>query len=106
MPEIIFVEPSGTERRIAVEIGQSIMKAAVNNGIDGIEAVCGGVCACATCHVYVRNDWIDALPPPDELEEGMLEETSAERRPNSRLSCQIKLGEELDGLVITIPVSE
>ncbi len=103
MPDIRFVERSGDERLVSADAGLSLMKAAVNNGIEGIEAVCGGVCACATCHCYVDQAWYDRLPQPDELEDEMLNETSAERRANSRLSCQIKLTDELDGLLVTIP---
>lgn len=87
-------------------VGMSLMKAAVNNGVDGIAAVCGGVCACATCHCYVDEDWLDRLPDPEELEDEMLDETGAERRPNSRLSCQIKLDDTLDGLRVTIPAAD
>ena len=106
MAEITFIQPDGQTRRVVAEAGLSVMKAAVTNGVDGIEAVCGGVCACATCHCYVAEDWFGRLPPPDDLEEEMLEETSAERRSNSRLSCQIKVADALDGLLVTIPPSK
>lgn len=82
------------------------MRTARDNGVEGIEAVCGGVCACATCHVYVSEAWLGRLTPPDETEEFMLDETNAERRPNSRLSCQIKLSDDISGLEVTIPPEE
>lgn len=82
------------------------MRVALDGGIEGIEAVCGGVCACGTCHVYVAEQWLALLPPPDEIEGFMLDETDAERRPNSRLSCQIEMTAELGGIEVTIPTEE
>ena len=103
MPEVVFTERDGSSRRTEAPVGTSLMRVAVENGVEGIEAVCGGVCACATCHVYVDETWFDRLTPPDETEDYMLDETDAERRPNSRLSCQIKLTEPLSGIEVTIP---
>jgi 2Fe-2S ferredoxin len=103
VPVVIIKELGGSIRRIDAPVGKSIMRVALDDGIDGIEAVCGGVCACGTCHVYVGEDWLDRLAPPDENEDFMLDETNAERRPNSRLSCQIKLDESLSGIEVTIP---
>ena len=79
------------------------MEAAIQNDIDGIVAECGGGCACATCHVYVDDAFVDRLPPIGDMEGDMLECTAAERRAGSRLSCQIKMSDELEGLVVTIP---
>jgi 2Fe-2S ferredoxin len=78
------------------------MEVALNNEIDGIVALCGGSCACATCHVYVEPPWFDKLPAREEIEEGMLE-SAWEPKPNSRLSCQIPITQELDGLTVRIP---
>jgi 2Fe-2S ferredoxin len=97
------MERDGSTRRLEAPLGTSLMRIAVDNGVEGVEAVCGGVCACATCHVYVAEAWVDRLAPPDETEDYMLDETDAERRPNSRLSCQIKLTEDLVGIEVTIP---
>jgi 2Fe-2S ferredoxin len=103
VPEVVFTEHDGSIRRIEAPVGTSLMRVAVDNGVEGIEAVCGGVCACATCHVYIDETWFDRLTPPDETEDYMLDETDAERRPNSRLCCQIKLTEPLNGIAVTIP---
>lgn len=101
--DITFVAPSGETSQLDVPEGWSLMQAAVKNGIDGIVAECGGSCVCATCHVYVQQERFADVPPPggDELE--LLDEVKAERRPNSRLSCQIKAAPNLSGLVVTIP---
>lgn len=106
MPEVVITQRDGSIRRIDAPVGKSIMRVALDDGIDGIEAVCGGVCACGTCHIYVSENWLSRLTPPDETEDFMLDETNAERRPNSRLSCQIKLDESLSGIEITIPPEE
>lgn len=103
MPEVVVTERDGSVRRFSAPVGTSVMRVAVENGLDGIEAVCGGVCACGTCHCYVAEEWLTRLPDPDETEDFMLDETEAERRPNSRLSCQIKLDEAISGIEITIP---
>ena len=78
------------------------MEGAIRNNVPGIDADCGGACACATCHVYVDDDWVDKLPPP-ELEENDMLDTAHDLQENSRLSCQIKVTEELDGLIVTTP---
>lgn len=103
MVRITVIQPSGTSSQLDVPEGWSLMQAAVKNGIDGIVAECGGSCVCATCHVYVQQERFAELPPPGEDELELLEEVKAERRPNSRLSCQIKAAPNLSGLVITIP---
>ena len=86
--------------------GQSLMQAAVAAQVEGIAADCGGMMTCATCHVYVREPHASQLPPPGEEELGMLEFTASPRRANSRLSCQIKLTQELDGLTVELPESQ
>ena len=102
MPRITFIEPSGMRRLIDAPIGITLMEAAVQNGVQGILALCGGACACATCHVYVDANWLPKLGAREEMEEGMLE-CAWEPRDNSRLSCQIHVTAELEGLEVTIP---
>lgn len=103
MVQITVIQPSGTSSQLDVPEGWSLMQAAVKNGIDGIVAECGGSCVCATCHVYVEQERFAELPPPGEDELELLDEVKAERRSNSRLSCQIKAAPDLEGLVVTIP---
>ncbi|MFT3817538.1 MAG: 2Fe-2S iron-sulfur cluster-binding protein [Rubrivivax sp.] len=103
MPDIVFVHPDGREEGFEAPDGASLMQAATGHGIDGIVAECGGSGICATCHVYVDPAWAAKLPPPEPHEQDMLEVTAAERRPTSRLSCQIRLGPELQGLRVEIP---
>ena len=102
MTRIIFIEHNGTERSVDAEPGSSVMQAAVENGIPGIDADCGGSCSCATCHVYVDSAWLDAVGPPNDNEDAMLS-VSNDRQANSRLSCQIKITASLDGLVVSTP---
>jgi 2Fe-2S ferredoxin len=102
MPKITFIDPAGTSRTVEAEVGSTVMEAAIKNGIPGIEAECGGACACATCHVYVEAEWQEATGEPSPMEEDMLD-FGFDVRPNSRLSCQIKVSEELDGLVVRTP---
>jgi 2Fe-2S ferredoxin len=106
MPLVTYVSPTGTAREIAVPAGMSVMQAAINNRVDGILGECGGNCMCATCHVYVHADFLNRIPPASKNEKAMLEIAAAERKPNSRLSCQIKVQDELDGLVIQIPAKQ
>lgn len=95
------------DREVAVPAdGRSLMKAAVDAGIDGIAADCGGSLTCATCHVFVPDAWLGRLPPPCADEETMLDYTAEERRPGSRLSCQIRLVPELDGLTVELPARQ
>ena len=101
MPRVTYMEPKGTVRTIDAPVGTTAMEAAVDNGVEGIVAECGGACSCATCHVYVDPAWIERLPRPHAQEDGMLD-CVLDRRPNSRLSCQIKLTKELDGLVVRV----
>ena len=102
MAKIIYVEFDDTQHEVEVENGQSIMQGAVNNMVDGIIAECGGNCNCATCHIYVSEDWVDKIPPASDEEKEMLE-GAAEPKENSRLSCQIKVTDELDRLKVHIP---
>ena len=104
MPKITYIEYSGPEHRVEVPLGRSVMRGAVDNRIPGIDADCGGECACATCHVYVDESWLGAIgtSAPGSQEASMLS-FAALAQPNSRLSCQITVSEALDGLVIRIP---
>ena len=105
MAKIHFVDHTGETRIIDVENGATVMEAAIRNAIPGIEAECGGACACATCHVYVNETWIDKTGKASSMEESMLDFAS-DVEPTSRLSCQIKVRPELDGLVVRIPASQ
>lgn len=103
MPRIVFVQADGREQSVQAVVGASAMQTAMSAGVAGIVAECGGSAMCATCHVYVDPAWIDQIPAPLANELEMLECTAADRLDNSRLSCQIKATEALDGLVIRIP---
>lgn len=105
MLKISFIGNDGSTIEASVEDGQSVMSAAVNNGVDAIAAECGGACACGTCHCYIDEDWLDRLSPPDDFEEAMLECVS-NPTPQSRLSCQVKMSAALDGLVVRLPPSQ
>jgi len=102
MVKIIFVSSSGERREVEAEPGMTVMETAIKAGIDEIVAECGGACACATCHVYVAPEWMEKLPPAGPMESDMLD-FAVDPRPNSRLSCQIKNTEDLDGLTIDTP---
>ena len=102
MAKIHIVDHTGETRIIDVENGATVMEAAIRNGIPGIEAECGGACACATCHVYVGEEWREKVGAPSPMEEDMLD-FGFDVRPTSRLSCQIKVSDELDGLVVSTP---
>ena len=106
MPTINFILKDGSTKSIEAKAGSSVMENAVRGNIRGIDAECGGSCACATCHVYVADAFIDLLTPPDDLESDMLECVAAERRPGSRLSCQIQVSAELDGLTVQVPETQ
>jgi len=101
-----LVEPGGARHTLAAAVPQSLMRAAVAAGLDGIKADCGGLMTCATCHVYVDDAWSARLPAPSADEDAMLEMTAAPRRPTSRLSCQIALDTDLDGLTVTMPETQ
>jgi 2Fe-2S ferredoxin len=102
MTKITFVDHQGTARTVEAENGSTVMETAVRNAVPGIDAECGGACACATCHVYVDEAWKAATGEPSTMEEDMLD-FAFDVRPNSRLSCQLKVKAEWDGLVVTTP---
>ncbi|HVW67377.1 MAG TPA: 2Fe-2S iron-sulfur cluster-binding protein [Steroidobacteraceae bacterium] len=103
MAKVNYLTSAGVRVTVTVEPGQSIMRGAIDHNVSGIRADCGGECGCATCHVYVDPVFAERVPPPDGAEEDMLGFVAAERKATSRLSCQIKMTEALDGLVVTIP---
>lgn len=105
MASITFIDFKGEKRTVEGKNGQSVMEAAVGNSIPGIDADCGGACACATCHVYVNEEFLGKLQPQDEMELSMLE-FAENVETNSRLACQIKVTDELDGLTVTTPESQ
>jgi 2Fe-2S ferredoxin len=102
MPKIIYIEFSGKEHHIEMPVGYSIMEGAVKNSIPGIDADCGGSCACATCHVYVDEKFINKIPKAKESEQDMIDFV-ANPKNNSRLSCQLMITDELDGIVVRMP---
>jgi ferredoxin, 2Fe-2S len=103
MPKITYVHPDGSRDVLEVPVGTSVMQAAILNSIDGIVAECGGSAMCATCHVYVEDSQLGRTPAMEDAENEMLEFTACERRPNSRLSCQLVVSAEMDGLVVHLP---
>ena len=105
MPKITYIAFDGNETTVDAKEGMSVMQTAVNNGVDGIVAECGGACSCATCHVYVEQEWFDKLPEAQNMEKEMLDFVMSPQ-PTSRLSCQIKVTAELDGLVVNTPESQ
>ena len=102
MTKITYIEHNGKEHTIDVQNGLTVMEGAVQNDIPGIDADCGGSMACATCHVYVKDDWYDKLDEKSEGEDDMIDQ-AYEPKKNSRLSCQIIVSEELEGLIVNIP---
>lgn len=102
MPKITYIEFNGKPHEVDVAVGLSVMEGAINNSVPGIEAECGGCCSCATCHVYVDPDWSEATGKADPLERDMLESVM-DLRETSRLSCQITVSEDMDGLVVKLP---
>ena len=102
MTKITFIDAAGPSRTVDAEDGSTVMETALKNAIPGIEAECGGACACATCHVYVDDSWVEKLPKAEQMEEDMLD-FAFDVRPSSRLSCQIKVRPELDGLTVSTP---
>lgn len=102
MPKITFIEHNGTPHQVDAVAGLSLMRAAVDNGVPGIDADCGGECACATCHVYVEPEWFDRTGERSEMEQSMLG-FAAVTQDNSRLSCQVVVSDALDGLVVRLP---
>ncbi|MER2533805.1 MAG: 2Fe-2S iron-sulfur cluster-binding protein [Rhizobiaceae bacterium] len=106
MPKITIVDDRGTEHVVEAPAGESVMQVALSNAIGGIVAECGGNCACATCHVYVDDAFLEIVPPPQEQEADMLGFTAAERRAGSRLSCQIVLSDAMEGMVVRVPETQ
>ncbi|MGB7285922.1 MAG: 2Fe-2S iron-sulfur cluster-binding protein [Salaquimonas sp.] len=102
MPKITYVTFDGKSHEVEAATGTTVMENAIKNSVPGIEAECGGACACATCHVYIDEKWQAAVGSPDIMEEDMLD-FAYEQQPNSRLSCQIKVTDALDGLIVNVP---
>ncbi|MFA7603809.1 MAG: 2Fe-2S iron-sulfur cluster-binding protein [Novosphingobium sp.] len=107
MPQVIYVEHGGSRHAVDVPVGENVMRGALYNGIEGIIGECGGGLSCATCHCYVDDAWTAKVGGPNgQAEEELLESASAEVRPTSRLSCQIEMTPELDGLVVHLPETQ
>jgi ferredoxin, 2Fe-2S len=106
MPSITYVHTDGSREVLDVPLGTSVMRAAILNGVEGIVAECGGEMMCATCHVYVEEPQLERTPAQSDDEKAMLEFTASERKPNSRLSCQLVVTQEMDGLVVYLPESQ
>jgi ferredoxin, 2Fe-2S len=102
MAKITFIQPDGTSQTVTVEAGLTVMEAAKLNAIDGVDAECGGACACATCHVYVDAAWLNKAGKPATMEEDMLD-FAFDVQDSSRLACQMKVTAELDGLIVRVP---
>ena len=102
MPKITYIEATGEQRTIDVQKGLSVMEGAIQNKISGIDADCSGGMACATCHVYVKEEWFNKLPKAEDAEQDMID-MAFEPKKNSRLSCQLIISDELDGLIVTTP---
>ncbi len=105
MAKITFIQDDNSQQTIEAENGTTVMEAAIKNMISGIDADCGGACACSTCHVYVESEWLEATGERTEMEEDMLD-FAFDVRENSRLSCQIKVAPELNGLTVRVPVKQ
>lgn len=105
MPKITYIDHAGSKQTVDAIVGDSLMETALSNDLPGIEADCGGACACATCHVYISEDWSDAIGKAEDLEKEMLS-VAEEVRETSRLSCQVTITEDMDGLVVTTPENQ
>ncbi|QQD17304.1 2Fe-2S iron-sulfur cluster binding domain-containing protein [Spongiibacter nanhainus] len=105
MPKLIFEKPDGHEVQVVADVGVSVMQVAVDNGIDEILAECGGACSCATCHCYISESCLDSIEPPAEIESEMLD-CVLEKKVNSRLSCQVIVNENMEGLRVILPDSQ
>lgn len=103
MPKVVYIEHDGSQSEVELNEGWTLMQGATLNGVEGIEGECGGSLSCATCHCYVDEAFLDKLPPLSDTEDEMLGCTASERKANSRLSCQIKMTPELDGIVVHLP---
>jgi len=106
MPVIHYILPGGTTRSVEAKAGASVMETAIRHNVRGIDAECGGSCSCATCHVYVDEAFIDRLPAPDDMEHELLDAVATGRQAGSRLSCQLIVGADLDGLTVRVPASQ
>jgi ferredoxin, 2Fe-2S len=105
MPRITFIQPGGNPKTVDAPLGDSVMRAATTNGINGIVAECGGSLSCATCHAYVGEEWLAKLPPPT-AEEAVMVDCAVDVRSTSRLTCQIVVTQDLDGMVIEVPKTQ
>ena len=103
MAKITYIEHDGSAHEVDVQDGLTVMEGAVRNMVPGIDADCGGACACSTCHVYVHPDWVEKLPARDDMEEDMLDFAYEPDPARSRLTCQLKVSDALDGLVVQMP---
>jgi ferredoxin, 2Fe-2S len=106
MPTINYILKDGATRSVEAKAGSSVMENAIRGNVRGIDAECGGCCSCATCHVYVDEAFFDRLPAADDMESELLEGVAAERLPTSRLSCQLTMTAELDGLTVRVPETQ
>ncbi|VTU23393.1 Rhodocoxin [Variovorax sp. PBS-H4] len=106
MPTIHYILKDGTTQSVDARLGSSVMENAIRGNVRGIDAECGGSCSCATCHVYVDEAFVDMLAPPDDMENELLDGVASERLPTSRLSCQLPVTAELDGLTVRVPESQ
>jgi len=105
MPKITFIDSAGTAREVDAHVGDSVMETAINQDVPGIDADCGGACACATCHVYIADEWTDTVGKAEDLEADMLS-IAEDVRDTSRLSCQIAITDDLDGLIVSTPETQ
>lgn len=103
MAKITYIEHNGTKHEVEVASGMTVMEGARDNGVPGIDGDCGGACACSTCHVYVAPEWVEKIPAKDDMEDDMLDFAFEPNPATSRLTCQIKVTDALDGLVVTLP---
>jgi 2Fe-2S ferredoxin len=101
MPKVVFVDPEGARHEVEVPVGNTLMEAAIDNDVPGIVAECGGACACATCHAYIDESWIGRLPEMEDMEDAMLD-SALDRKENSRLTCQITMTDEYDGIEVVV----
>lgn len=103
MPKVIYVDSDGLQHAVDAQLGDSVMATAVKNGVPGIIGECGGNCSCGTCHVWVRDEFLPLVGPPGDMEEDLLDMGASDRRTCSRLSCQVRVTEALDGLTVEVP---
>lgn len=106
LPKVVYIRPDGTQHAVDAAVGQSVMQAAVANGVPGIIGECGGNLSCATCHVWVRDEFVGAVGPARDIEDDLLDLAVDERRPGSRLGCQVAITDALDGLTVDVPPQE